>query len=68
MHLVSLVEQSIDIDGVEIKFDVGESIHTESSYKYSPKQFEALASDAGWKVEKTWLADGDMFSAFLLSC
>lgn len=68
MHLVSLVEQSIYIDGVEVKFDLGESIHTESSYKYSPKQFTALARDAGWEVDKVWLAEGDMFSMFLLSC
>lgn len=68
MHLVSLEEQSFAIDGVEVKFDLGESIHTESSYKYSPKQFTALARNAGWEVEKTWLAEGDMFSVFLLSC
>ena len=67
MHLVSKVEQCANVSGKQIAFKCGESIHTESSYKYTAKEFSELAQRAGWKVEKQWLAEGDMFSTFLLS-
>lgn len=66
MHLVCLEQHSVYLDDVLITFEKGESIHTESSYKYSPKEFELLAGNAGWSTERLWLADGEMFSIFLL--
>ena len=39
MHLVSKVEQSVDIFNEKIFFKKGESIHTENSYKYSTNKF-----------------------------
>ncbi|MFT5084065.1 MAG: dimethylhistidine N-methyltransferase [Lentisphaeria bacterium] len=66
MHLVCLEKHSVDIDGVRINFEMGESIHTESSYKYAPSEFRTLALNAGWQVEKMWLASDDLFSMFLL--
>ena len=38
-------------------FDVGESIHTENSYKYSVAEFRALAQRAGFSGRKLW-SDG----------
>lgn len=55
------------IDGIVIDFAAGESIHTENSYKYTPEEFTVLARDAGWQVERLWLADGDLFSIYLLN-
>ena len=49
MHLVSKVEQSVDIFNEKIFFKKGESIHTENSYKYSTNKFEALISKSGFK-------------------
>lgn len=66
MHLVSAVEQTVNIGSARIHFAAGESIHTESSYKYAPQEFSQLASSAGWQVEAQWLAEDDMFSMFLL--
>lgn len=56
MHLVSLADQVVTIAacGRQVEFRAGESIWTESSYKYDREQLEALlwASDftpiAGW--------------------
>lgn len=66
MHLVCMEDQSASVGGFNIEFAAGESIHTESSYKYTPKEFKALAQNAGWRVERFWLADGELFSVYLL--
>ncbi|SMF47599.1 dimethylhistidine N-methyltransferase [Alteromonadaceae bacterium Bs31] len=65
MHLVSLDKQQCRVAGEDIHFAKGESIHTESSYKYRPDEFIALAASAGWDCEKEWLAEGELFSMFL---
>lgn len=66
MHLISLSQQTCQISEHEFDFDKGESIHTENSFKYTPREFTELAARAGWQVERTWLAQGNMFSTFLL--
>ncbi len=48
MHLVSAKRQQAQIDGTTIDFAAGETIHTESSYKYTVESFRALARDSGW--------------------
>ncbi len=68
MHLVSLKHQQCNVAGESIQFVKGESIHTESSYKYRPDEFIALASRAGWQCEQQWLAEGELFSTFLFKC
>ncbi len=40
----------------------GETIHTESSHKYSPKSFNQLAKKSGWKVKKIWTDLNRQFS------
>ena len=66
MHLVSRKEQSVNIKGHDFDFCAGESIHTESSFKYWPKEFRALAAQAGWQVQQQWLAERDAFAVYLL--
>ena len=43
MHLVSRIAQRVLIDGYEVAFDEGESIHTENSHKYDDASLAALA-------------------------
>jgi len=62
MHLVSLARQSVNVGNHRFSFDIGESIHTENSYKYSIYGFRALAASAGFKGEKAWLDPRGMFS------
>jgi dimethylhistidine N-methyltransferase len=57
MHLVSLISQQVAIPGagLDIEFAAGETIWTESSYKYTPETIERLAVDAGFRVSEQWL-------------
>tara|TARA_R110002126_G_scaffold38317_11_gene114450 strand:+ start:937 stop:1923 length:987 start_codon:yes stop_codon:yes gene_type:complete len=66
MHLVSTIEQVVDVFGNAVSFAAGESIHTENSYKYTPDEFCQLAESAGWQIERTWLAEQDLFATYLL--
>ncbi len=54
MHLVSQVAQTVTIDRLSYEFEAGETIHTESSRKYSLEDFAALATINGWRVEQIW--------------
>lgn len=62
MHLVSLEHQMVHLCGLDLPFEIGESIHTENSYKYSLPHFERLARGAGLKVEQVWTDARQMFS------
>jgi len=66
MHLISRKAQSVRVLGHSFSFRPGESIHTESSYKYSLDRFTALARGSGWTVRKSWTDDARMFSVHAL--
>jgi dimethylhistidine N-methyltransferase len=66
MHLVSRSQQVISIDGVDFSFEKGESIHTESSHKYSKNDFVQLAEQSGFGVLKDWRDDNNLFSIYLM--
>ena len=61
MHLVSPVAQTIRLDDTDLHFEAGETIHTESSYKYSPERFGTLAAEAGWRRRARWTDDDHYF-------
>ena len=52
MHLVSRVEQSVEIAGRRFDFAAGESVRTESAHKYGLEQFAAIAD--AFRVERVW--------------
>ena len=58
MHLVSLAEQTVTLAGQSFHFDLGESLHTENSYKYRRDEFSGIANSAGWKLKGEWEQDG----------
>lgn len=62
MHLVSEADQAVTIRGHHIQFAKGETIHTESSYKFTYERFANLAAQAGLTVEEIWTDDKQMFS------
>jgi dimethylhistidine N-methyltransferase len=66
MHLISRKAQTVRILGRSFSFRPGESIHTESSYKYSLDRFVALAHDSGWTPTASWTDAGGMFSVHAL--
>jgi len=67
MHLVSQARQFARIGNVEILFEKGETIHTESCYKYDLEGFRALAAESGFRVEKVWTDDRQWFSVQYLT-
>ncbi|HEY6820455.1 MAG TPA: L-histidine N(alpha)-methyltransferase [Burkholderiales bacterium] len=67
MHLVSLARQAVRIGRHRFRFDVGESIHTENSYKYSVEGFSALARGAGFSTTKVWTDREGLFSLYGLT-
>lgn len=67
MHLVSLTDQVVHIDNTDIHFKHGESIWTESSYKYTLDSFARLAEKAGFTVERVWCDERHWFSVQYLT-
>lgn len=62
MHLVSRESHVVRIGDDEIEMDVGESILTEYSHKYTPEAFRELVSTAGFDVASVWTDDRNWFS------
>jgi len=62
MHLVSLRDHIVHLDDVSIPFVEGESIWTESSYKFNSDEFALMAMDAGFQVKKVWTDERQWFS------
>jgi dimethylhistidine N-methyltransferase len=67
MHLVSLKNQVVHLAGARIEFNAGETIWTESSYKYSVEQFKGLSAQAGFEVSKVWTDPKRLFSVQYLT-
>jgi dimethylhistidine N-methyltransferase len=67
MHIESRRAQTVRVDGAEVAFAVGETIHTESSHKFSLEQFAEIAASAGLKVERVWRDSQNLFSVQYLS-
>jgi dimethylhistidine N-methyltransferase len=66
MHLIAKKAQTVRILGRNFSFRPGESIHTESSYKYSLDRFTALARGSDWSVRESWTDPDQMFSVHAL--
>ena len=58
MHLASLIEQRVSMEGHVFTFAPGETVHTENSYKYRRDEFSLIAANAGWQLKEGWLHDG----------
>ena len=66
MHIVSRTRQQVRVAARLIGFERGETIHTESSYKYSIDSFSDLALRSGWQPLRAWTDSGSMFSVHAL--
>jgi len=67
MHLVSDIDQLVHIGDHSFVFVEGETIHTENSYKYTPEEFQRLSVKAGFKPEKVWIDQNNLFSIHYLA-
>ncbi|MCB1863969.1 MAG: L-histidine N(alpha)-methyltransferase [Chromatiales bacterium] len=68
MHLVSREPQTVRINGDQYRFDAGEAIHTESSYKYSTREFAQMARKAGLHLINQWQDEDGLFALYHLVC
>ncbi len=66
MHLISLKDQVARVAGFPIIFTRGESIWTESSYKYTVDEFQGLAASAGFDTSRVWTDERRWFSLMYL--
>lgn len=67
MHLESLKPQTVTIAGDRFAFRQGETIHTESSYKYTVSGFQDLAAAAGWRPVDCFIDKERQFSVHYLT-
>jgi dimethylhistidine N-methyltransferase len=67
MHLVSMCRQEVRVANKRFVFAAGETIHTESSRKYSVESFSTLAAASDWRVDKIWQDPQKRFAIFGLT-
>jgi dimethylhistidine N-methyltransferase len=67
MHLVSLASQQVHVADADLSFrlEAGETIWTESSYKYEPAGIRRLVEPAGFAARDQWI-DGEAGFALTL--
>ena len=66
MHLQSLVRQTVRIKDFRTILDRGETIWTESSYKFRPEQIRAISERTGFRCEMQWVDSAWPFAQTLL--
>jgi dimethylhistidine N-methyltransferase len=67
MHLVATADQAVTIGDRRLRFTAGDSIWTESSYKYTTDEFARLAARAGFTQQQVWTDPGSLFSVQYLT-
>ena len=66
MHLVSQVEQTLEIESEAFEMQEGESILTEYSHKFELGAFTKMAGDAGLEVVTSWTDQDENFALVML--
>jgi len=69
MHLVSRGRQHVRVPAAQLEFDMedGESIWTESSYKYDPDGLRLVLERAGFRTIHQWIDGDDAFALTLVA-
>ena len=67
MHLVSRFPQHVEIAGagVRVSFAAGETIWTESSYKYDAREIVTRGAQAGFRLRRQWIESSARFALTL---
>ncbi|PKP87907.1 MAG: L-histidine N(alpha)-methyltransferase [Alphaproteobacteria bacterium HGW-Alphaproteobacteria-17] len=63
MHLVAACDMDFTVDGRDYHMAAGETIHSENSHKYGPRDANLLLRASGWTPVATW---DDVDPAFAL--
>lgn len=64
MHLVSQGRQRVQVAGQSFDFEDGESLHTESSYKYTDPRMGEVLAGTGWRETGRW-SDSKLYFSVL---
>ncbi len=67
MCLVSACDQTVRVNGHRIRFEEGEPICVEYSYKFTLERFRGLAKRAGFSVRNVWMDANRLFSVQYLT-
>lgn len=65
MHLEATRDVAFVIDGQNFTMAVGETIHTENSHKYGPRDARVLLRAGGWSPVEEWTDPEDQFALIL---
>ncbi|RRA48618.1 L-histidine N(alpha)-methyltransferase [Acidipila sp. EB88] len=67
MHLCSTRAQTVQIPslGISVHFAAGETIHTESSYKFTDQQVLSILHEAGFALRQEWKDAQGWFGVYL---
>ncbi len=68
MHLVSTCDQEVPLPAIDkrVHFDRGESIHTESSHKFTPESFQRVYEHTDLRMKKILYDDSERFAEVIL--
>ncbi len=65
MHLVSVGKQAVSLSERQVRFEDGESIHTENSYKFDRESVGALLDESGFAATRSFEDEGGLFALTL---
>jgi len=64
MHLEARSDVTVCWPGGERRFQAGERLHTENSYKYTVGSFAELLGRAGFRTSRCWTSENGWFAVF----
>ena len=65
MHLEATRDADFTVDGRPCSIAAGETIHTENSHKYGPREARILLRGGGWTPVAEWTDPDDLFAVIL---
>lgn len=68
MHLEAIRDVDFTVAGEPFSMAAGETIHTENSLKYGPRDARALLRAGGWSPIAEWTDAEELFALLLASC
>ena len=65
MHLEATADAAFTVDGRDFSIGTGETIHTENSHKYGPRDARILLRGGGWTPVAEWTDPAGLFAVIL---
>jgi L-histidine N-alpha-methyltransferase len=65
MHLEAVRDVAFTVESTAFAMRAGETIHTENSHKYGPRDARLLLKAGGWEAEREWTDAAETFALIL---